>query len=356
MASFASLPPELVEVIVELAVPPFSPSSWKERARTLKALCLTSKQTLPAARKVLYREVLLSSPDAVVLLARTAEAEQACAISSMMVSGSASGAAAGGPGAAAAFIRLVERAKPTLIRMWRGDKLPANALNGFESLHLHTFYLHGSAYSPFSPSLALSSLQRLQIADTCAREPHLLFTSAYFPNLRSLSVDEESRSYFPGRPLWPLEPHPAVMPVVTQLSSISVACAGDFSASTALAVLEVSSAQAAQHFNLLRLPPSVRVIRLRLLQDATVGDLKACLSQLTRSDISNLLELHLTGVNDTKSALDSPDIVELVEALKKCCEEEEVALVLSSPPDERDPLPSFWRFLDDVKERHGLNV
>ncbi|BGP19849.1 hypothetical protein JCM10213_003158 [Rhodosporidiobolus nylandii] len=358
MASFASLPPELVEEVVELAVPPFSPSSWKERARTLKALCLTCQQTYPAARKLLYREVVLDSPAAVVLLALTMEVEKEFATSSIIASGGAAGATDGEAGAAVAFIRLVERARPALIKLYDGRRLPVKALDRLQYLQVDNFDpLDGRIHSPLapSPSPVSSSLRRLHINHTFVREPGLLFTGANLPGLRSLSVDDKSHCYLPGYPIGPLEPQQAIMPVVTQLHSVSAPHPRNFSASTALAVLEVSSAHAAQHFNLLRLPPSVRVIRLRILHDATVDDLNACLSYLTCCDISNLLELHLVEAVEKLIKPEALEIVELVEALKKHCQAEQVALIFfSSPPDEDASFPSFGASWTTSRTASGL--
>ncbi|GAA5867673.1 hypothetical protein JCM8547_001338 [Rhodosporidiobolus lusitaniae] len=62
MASFSSLPPELVAEIVQLAVPPFNvDDKTGERTKALLALCLTCRTILEPARRLLLSEVCLAA-------------------------------------------------------------------------------------------------------------------------------------------------------------------------------------------------------------------------------------------------------------------------------------------------------
>ncbi|BGP19820.1 hypothetical protein JCM10213_003129 [Rhodosporidiobolus nylandii] len=365
MASFASLPPELVEEIVELAVPPFSPSGWKKRAKTLKALCLTCKQTLPAARRLLYREMRIAS-----------------SASSDLVSGAKFSSGRLPPvrhlqiehyqylsatrektwdveGHRARLSKLLREVKPEVLTAYSSCELPTEELQGITTLHFSGLLFPSDPFTREEP-LRLSSVRRLTLFGVRIDDPDLVLTAANFPNLVSIycedtycgEPDEDEGSddndanllYFSER--W--------VPLVSQLTALAtprldlIADGGSFS------VLETQVDWAPSVEGLAVLPSSLRVLRVVYGSYAMPWESShlAPLLRLLNSPLfpRALSELHIAQAGDSR-----PDKDDALAKVQEWCAARGIALHLDCAPFE-SPWRSFWRFLDGVNDRLGLDV
>ncbi|BGP19846.1 hypothetical protein JCM10213_003155 [Rhodosporidiobolus nylandii] len=367
MASFASLPPELVEEVVELAVPPFSPSGWKERARTLKALCSTCKQTLPAARRVLYREMVFNtSRDSSILVNLAVRVssqaslppvaflriEQTCTYEPS-VSGHTN---VDGDVAAS---EVVEKTKARVVSLvgWSGSDL--SGMQGVQSVSFVDSSLNAWNFGSQRGKLIFTSLRRLHFHGVDFDSLHDVLTSEAFPNLVSLALDScciplerdsQGSDWSDGPPLYnSVDLTKEYVPLLPQLRAAAVAHSADFEEGGTFAVLEILYVYTAE-YTYRHFPRCLRVLRL-LEGRYSPLEAKRVLSLLTLADLPVLSELHLAGPTLGKVKA-SDDFA----AVEEWCQEKQVTLFLS-PMDDLDSFtPSFWPFLDGVKDRLGLDV
>ncbi|BGP19798.1 hypothetical protein JCM10213_003107 [Rhodosporidiobolus nylandii] len=365
MASFASLPPELVEEIVELAVPPFSPSGWKERARTLKALCLACKQIYPAARRLLYREMVVVSSSAIVDLAaqRSSQSslppvaflriEQTRVYNLCLWGGHASVAGDVAAG------QVVEKTKPHMVSLvgWTGSDL--TGMQGVQSLAFLESYVNEWGFGSYRSKLVFTSLHRLHFHGVEFDSRYDVLTSDAFPNLVSLALDA---CYIPQEwdsqgSVWadsPPLPDPVYLtkehvPLLPQLRAAAVTYPSGIEEGGTFEVLEILHTYTVDN-TLQRLPRGLRVLRL-LERRYSPLEAKHVLSLLTLADLPVLSELHLAS-----ATLDKVKASDASSAVEQWCEARQVTLFLSPLDNGKSFVPSFWRFLDGVKDRLGLDV
>ncbi|BGP19828.1 hypothetical protein JCM10213_003137 [Rhodosporidiobolus nylandii] len=373
MAFFASLPPELVEEIVELALPPFSPSGWKGRARTLKALCMTCKQTMPAARRLLYREMVVGSFAAIVDLAARfssqsslppvaflrIEQTRVCNLSLWGGHASVAGDVVAG--------QVVEKTKARVVTLvgWSGSDL--SGMQGVQSLSFVDSRLQAWNLGSQRSKPVFASLHRLHfhdvdfdsLYDVDFDSLYDVLTSDAFPNLVSLALascyvtregDSQGSAWSDSPPLCdPVYLTKEYVPLLPQLRAAAVVDSTGFGKSGAFEVLEILHAYTVEYIYR-RLPRCLRVLRLQAEQYWPLEP-KQVLSLLTLADLPVLSELHLVSF-----ALDKVTVSGDFAAVEEWCQEKQVTLFLS-PMDDLDSFtPSFWRFLDGVKDRLGLDV
>ncbi|BGP19817.1 hypothetical protein JCM10213v2_007948 [Rhodosporidiobolus nylandii] len=344
MASFASLPPELVEEIVELALPPFSPSGW---------------------RGLLYREMVVGSFAAIVELAVQFSSqsslppvaflriEQTRVYNLSLWGGRASVAGDVVAG------QVVEKTKATVVSLvgWSGSDL--TGIQGVQSLSFVDSRLQAWNFSSQRSKLVFVSLHRLHFHDVDFDSLYDVLTSDAFPNLVSLALascyvtrewDSQGSAWSDSPPLSdPVYLTKDYVPLLPQLRAAAVAYAGGFGDGGAFEVLEILHAYRVEYIYR-RLPRCLRVLRLHAEQYWPLEP-KRVLSLLTLADLPVLSELHLVSF-----ALDKVKVSGDFVAVEEWCQEKQVTLFLY-PMDDLDSFtPSFWRFLDGVTERLGLDV
>ncbi|GAA5895671.1 hypothetical protein JCM6882_000365 [Rhodosporidiobolus microsporus] len=179
------------------------------------------------------------------------------------------------------------------------------------------------------------------------------FTSAQFPNLVSLRPTQVS--YEP----WGPPPYPELLarrkdfPLLGQLRALSLVHHEYLEPDTNLAALEILVRTPPGSSPTYDLPPTLRV--LRLLGDSFKMKQPPFLTQvrqiLDTAECPLLEELQL-------STLPDEDDAEEAAAVQQWCERRGVRLISRKRPSdgclERDG--SFWRFLDNLKDRLGLDV
>ncbi|GAA5931567.1 hypothetical protein JCM10213_003144 [Rhodosporidiobolus nylandii] len=331
MASFASLPPELVEEIVELAVPPFSPSGWRERARNLKALCLTCKQTLPAARRALYREMVVDSSSAIVDLAAQVTGQTSlppvaflCIEQKRTYEPSVSGHTKVAGDVAAS--EVVEKTKARVVTLvgWSGSDL--SGMQGIQSLSFVDSRLHAWNFSSQRSKLVFASLRRLHFHDVDFDSLCDVLTSDAFPNLVSLALascyvtrewDSQGSAWSDSLPLSdPVYLTKDYVPLLPQLRAAAIAYAGGFGDGGAFEVLEILHAYRVEYIYR-RLPRCLRVLRLQAEQYWPLKP-KQVLSLLSLADLPVISELHLVSF-----ALDKMKASDDFAAVEECQKEGE---------------------------------
>ncbi|BGP19841.1 hypothetical protein JCM10213_003150 [Rhodosporidiobolus nylandii] len=361
MASFASLPPELVEEIVELAVPPFETRTYAERAVFLRGLCLVSKQLLPAARRLLYREMrIASSASSDLVSGAKFPGGRLPAVRHLLVEHSRyTGPAWEKKDDRTRLSKLLREVKPEVLSVYSSCELPMEDLQGTSTLHLAAFPFSSHSFTREQP-LRLASIRRLTLFDVRIDEPDLVLTAANFPNLVSIycedtysgEPDEDEGSsdgdvdllYFSKR--W--------IPLIPQLTALASPRLGLIAEGSSLSVLETEFQWVPSEEDLSVLPSSLRVLRIVYGCYAMPWEAShfASFLLLLRSPLfpHALSELHLAEAGNRRPQMDAG----LVE-VEEWCAAHGVALHLDCAPFE-SPWTSFWRFLDGVKDRLGLDV
>ncbi|GAA5888341.1 hypothetical protein JCM6882_008586 [Rhodosporidiobolus microsporus] len=358
MACFEDLPQELVEWIVELAAPSFSPSRWKERDRALKTLCLTSKTMLPHARRLLRRDIAISrsATFSKVLTASGGELGPSLPLSPNLSISHCSTLTVYGGGADdwkwprwfaqrwtpssgtvedQLITELCDRLRPKTLAV-KGIGLasfPTTFLASVQTLLLDVCD---------EPMLALknfSNLTRLALYDSCKQGS--LEALIHLPHLVSLALGVNLR-LSPSS----AEKHP--------FKALSRPYAFQFSPSASVVVFDTffSSSLAT---NPSSFPPALRVLRLtpeprRYYYQPPVlaAPYPVLSSMLALEPFQHLEELHLVSF---------PRISDTGKAVEAWCNASNIRLFVEDPDDLSESFdPSFWRFLDGVKDRLGLNV
>ncbi|GAA5895708.1 hypothetical protein JCM6882_000375 [Rhodosporidiobolus microsporus] len=361
MACFEDLPQELVDYIVELATPSFQLKRWDERARTLNALCLTSKAFFRPARRLLHREILVDKSSSLSALLSTrygAVGTTGPARTSLLVIDNLfrpDGWPSDEKDANIAQMAvLLDRLQPPKVA-FRGAPIPLlSVVRGVTSL-----ILDGCMHleRPPVPYQCFQALTRLGIYCTEFRLDQPIFTSAAFPNLVTLALgntmylplgaDNENDNF---ELLSCREGH---FPLLPQLRAASVQWTDGLVDSSPLAVLDTylfgDATTLPRDF-----APSLKVLRLARPSlspsDMTLPSVLPLLS--SPSFRPHLLELHLIGF-----PLHNAATSKVWSEIEAWCGANGVRLFKSNPDDLDDPLDlSFWRFLDGVKGRLGLNV
>ncbi|GAA5888344.1 hypothetical protein JCM6882_008587 [Rhodosporidiobolus microsporus] len=330
MACFSDLPQELVDYIVELATPSFGTKGWNERYKTLKTLHLVNKTFLQPARRLLASEIAVDSSSALDAL-------------TALFGGSADGHAtarylrpkllmikrtwdpsAGWPSSAseddsARVVFLVYKLQPLALAMEDFDIKRTDEISGVQCLLLSNSYFREPVELPFH------ALTRLGLYDVEVVDSARNFSAIAFPCLVTLAIID---SYTPSPPVRPGRP-------ITNYDMLK----------SEWEIFDYPE----------RVPSSLQVLRLKLdpfeLDDS--DDAESLVGLLSFFSFNpRLHELHLVS----KSFGDEAVAV----AMRGCedwCGANGVKLFLERVDDLAEAFnPPFWRFLDGVNARLGLNV
>ncbi|GAA5888334.1 hypothetical protein JCM6882_008584 [Rhodosporidiobolus microsporus] len=202
-------------------------------------------------------------------------------------------------------------------------------------------------FSPYVMStLFFSSLVRLGLYNCIMPWPEAFLNLVSFPNLKTLAAHGNvGSSAWDSADMFGME---ATLPLCRQLNGISTAlsCPGILEGPAVFDTIVYTgdwTRECAKH-----LPSSVRVLRLQRGDDAVPSDLPAYLSVVPA--LTHLEELHLVAFNLSNDSKGQDDV-------QSWTAERGVRLFVEDPNDLNDSFdPSFWRFLDGVKARLGLDV
>ncbi|GAA6015452.1 hypothetical protein JCM10207_008599 [Rhodosporidiobolus poonsookiae] len=200
MASFSSLPAELVERIVELAVPPFEPWGWKERLSTLRALSTTCKATSGPALRLLFRQVFLTTSQTGQDFARSLLAfpsAQQPAVRQLEIRCTdwqeADLWVAEAPNGDFALLPLILRLSG--YKHVKLDNLElVDAVCSTHALQAQELLLSNLRFDPLLPPLTFSALKRLGLYHVDCDDAHHLLRSDVLPNLVTLAFINISTS------------------------------------------------------------------------------------------------------------------------------------------------------------------
>ncbi|GAA5895690.1 hypothetical protein JCM6882_000370 [Rhodosporidiobolus microsporus] len=363
MACFSDFPQELVDHIVELATPSFRLKRWDERARTLNALCLTSKALLRPARRLLYREVLVDKSSSLSALLATSSGaikaeghKQTWLLVISCVGRQGEWPLAEKDADLARMAVLVDRLKPTKVALRDAPISFLSVAQGVTSLLLDRC---GDLEDPLVPYQRFQAVTRLAIYNCEFRIDESIFTSVSFPNLVTLALRDTI--YLPlgagnGDDTFRLlDFSEDDLPLLPQLRVASLSWTDDLVDSTPLAVLDTYLPDDAPTCAL-EFPSSLTVLRLvrpsssLSKNDHTLSSVVPLLS--SPSFRPRLLELHVVDF-----PLDSAVTSKAWSEIEAWCATNRVRLFKSNPEDVDEPLdPSFWRFPDGVNARLGINV
>ncbi|GAA6015454.1 hypothetical protein JCM10207_008600 [Rhodosporidiobolus poonsookiae] len=362
MPSLDTLPPELVEQIVALAVPPFEPWHWKQRSSTLRALSLTCKTTSVYARRLLHRQIVLTSPQTGQDYARTLLAlpsaerpiVQQLEIRSPLYSTPDWRATAAGTDFPLLPL-ILHRAAGNSIKLDHFERVTPSAST--HALQAEELLLSTLLLEPLLPPLVHTNLRRLGLYHVdCTAVKHLLRPEV-LPNLVTLAINLVRTGFDP--PLISSNAarqhyiHPSYNPLLCQLrafsSKLPFLCPPDAS----YRLLDAYLSPEFLH-TLPSLPTSLCVLRLVTLADnyirPSLADLAAALD--LPSFRPALQELHVIN-SELDGTVDEPETA----AIRAWCKRKSVRLVFDDPGDLDEVFdPSFWRSLDDVHGRLGLDV
>ncbi|GAA6015493.1 hypothetical protein JCM10207_008613 [Rhodosporidiobolus poonsookiae] len=359
MASFDSLPAELVDYIVNLSAPPFHHKTWKERRDILLALSLTCHATRHPARRLLYRDVYLFCLDAPLNFSHLAERfvaaylGAAAADESVRIRRLEALCAWEGTGwprveasSAAPITDLLRLSAPVDVKMQGAGSLGVEELADLVNTQLRV--LNNTrlvAPPPFSPFRAL---RRLGLRDVGVAAPHALLSPAALPSLVSLAFENVYTldSAAPGT-------FKAVVPPdLAHLHAYSTAtvfpdASGPFPSSCQVFDLAVTPTLVS-HVKVL--PPTMAVLRLTAtnitwLDQRTLARMLDALSSAQPQPA--LKEQHLVNFPAGVEGLN----------VEEWCSQRWVRLVEEEAEDAGHVFaPALWRFLEDVRDRFGLDV
>ncbi|GAA5863343.1 hypothetical protein JCM8547_006953 [Rhodosporidiobolus lusitaniae] len=363
MASFSSLPVELVRRIVHLSAPHFwhDDDSTPPRVRyeVLRILCLTNKLLLDVAGEVLYRQVGIKSDD------RTTNAflasKQGPNVQELYVEAAADSEHAKYP-----IPPPLHFCSPKVVTIEGFAVLDPLSLAG--TLRAATLTIIHSGFRSINsflwPCVSFSGLRRLSIANTLIPDPTLLFTAECFPDLRTFCPSPNFRISWDSTD--PISPQPEFFaldvdleayPFIPQLKALGIPDVRQVGVSDSFEVLDtlfVPEWPLTQFVHLF--PPTLRVLRI-----ASNPIPEIPLPPLDDTLLATLSSPHFRPELDELHLVNWPDEDEgtarVWKELRNWGEREKVRLFVTHPFDLASRNDSaFWRFLDGVHERLGLDV
>ncbi|BGP19797.1 hypothetical protein JCM10213_003106 [Rhodosporidiobolus nylandii] len=360
MASLTSLPLELIAHVVELAVPPFSYDGWWQRAIRLRRMSLTCKILHVAASKVLHEGFVLKKWENVEALVEALKGREEDADEPVKVKALLVGWKAGYDYEASSSDSDSENdSQPSPLTQPARDfdlpdlfRLVKQVVVGMRNLTaLCPSDLRGLDQNLLR-RIQYSSIRRLDLHVVHLPSPAAFLSRSVFPNLRSLAL---TSSTFPGPNgrTRDLHARTADIPILSQLQAVSAGFvkAGATSAISVVDVfLDLNEPISASLW-----PSSIQVLRLvrasHLVSSKALKHAHDCLVQPGAYPL--LQEVHLVGLQTWLSE----EGQRMLANLELWAEKRGIRLFKQAVEDDMVSFSStFWRFLDDVKRRTGLDV
>ncbi|GAA5895704.1 hypothetical protein JCM6882_000374 [Rhodosporidiobolus microsporus] len=343
---FSDLPQEVVDYIIKLATPSFDWSHWEARRTTLKSLCLTSWALHRVAKPLLYRDVVLSSPAAIRRLAR--DPFQPGVRRVLLPFEHIVLLFAVGPG------KMGSKTQLSLSALFRQNKLHDVVVTDTLKLDLEdlqeadSVFFDGNSFDgtlllkPVTSQHHFPYLRRLALRNLAADASALSFTSKTFPSLVALDVYEVVMRTDDGPADWGrLELHRNNIHLIDRLQAAAVydlETLGEGFNCKVLCLYDFSHLRAPEDASI---PPCVEVLRLNdMLNDSEDVLAKALFPP-------DLKEVHLADVRMSR---------EEEQRVRTICAKKGVKLFCETKEFDSGFNQGFWRFLDGIKDRLGLDV
>lgn len=213
---------------------------------------------------------------------------------------------------------------------------------------------------PPPPSFVPATLRRLALYDIEIRNSQTLLRHDVFPGLRSLAMGY-NQVVVEARPDDDTEPADNALgeryrhlqmtdiPLLPQLRAMSIVRTPASLEGASIAVLDTQ---------LFVLTPGTLPSTLQALRIVASYEMhpEPYLTELLNShvDLPVFQELHLVGYAEEE---ENEETRAAWRGIRRWCAAQDVALLVSLPEELEDPSdPSFWRFLDSVQKRLGLDV
>ncbi|GAA5863330.1 hypothetical protein JCM8547_006949 [Rhodosporidiobolus lusitaniae] len=363
MASFSSLPRELVEEICRLSLPAFFYETWDKRVETLKALLIVNKRIGATARRLLLEYLVLKTPRAVEAFLAVHSHGQT-GVRELYLGSSPptsddglyldpSGAVTANEMDLEVLLRLLRPTTLALRNVYHIQPADVAQCSSLQALYINVgSIVHTSAHA--MQGVAFSDLKRLSLSQVNIPRPSIFFQRQNFPALEAFSIaycDQLCESAIldgataNGASLALTR---LTLPLITHLDVLSTpSITRDFEI-ISLRILDTRFS--VEVLDMLHcLPPTLRILRL----DGPVGSAADLLAQLHTNLFSprfrpKLTELHFVGwpLAAHETLLNS---ILVSDWAKRA--EVKVFVVMEELQDCDEGDPSFWQFLDDAERR-----